>query len=141
MIGAYSNTVGTKFIATGTGSGSGVANLISYPSIPYNYGQCDEIEVFVAGRRLRKAPMTVYDQALGQDSYKGAGDKQLEAEFSVNENSDVVRLTEAPNAGDLVVIVRKTGKVWFKYNENSSLRDSNTDIARFLKVRQVDLPK
>ena len=85
--------------------------------------------------------MTVYDQALGQDSYKGAGDKQLEAEFSVNENSDVVRLTEAPNAGDLVVIVRKTGKVWFKYNENSSLRDSNTDIARFLKVRQVDLPK
>ena len=141
LIGAYSNTVGTKFIATGNGSGSGVANLISYPSIPYNYGQCDEIEVFVAGRRLRKAPMTIYDQALGQDSYKGAGDKQLEAEFSVNENSDVVRLTEAPNAGDLVVIVRRTGKVWFKYNENSSLRDSNTDIARFLKVRQVDLPK
>jgi hypothetical protein len=141
LIGALSNTVGTKFIATGSGSGSGVANIISYPSIPYNYGQSDEIEVFVTGRRLRKAPMTIYDQTLGQDSYNGAGDKQIEAEFSVNENSNVVRLTEAPGAGQLVVIVRKIGRTWFKYNENVSLRESNTDIARFLKVRQVDLPK
>lgn len=110
-------------------------------TIPWNFGQCDQIEVFVAGKRLRKAPITVYDQELGQDSYNGAGDKPIEAEFSVDGITPVVRLTEVPAAGDLIVVVYKTGRLWQKMDENVSLVFSPGDIANFLRAKQVNLPK
>ena len=110
-------------------------------TIPWNYGQCDEIEVFVGGRRLNKIPHLVYDQELGQDSYNGNGDKTVEAEFSVDGIHQAVRITNPPEAGELVVIVRKTGRLWQKVNENSSLVFSTTDVARFLRAKQVILPK
>jgi hypothetical protein len=110
-------------------------------TIPSNFGQCDEIEVFVAGRRLVKVPTIVYDQNLGQDSYKGAGDKKIEAEFSVNNTTKSVRLTNAPNAGEMVVIISKRGRKWQNTEENTSLIFSNTDVAKFLNTKQVDLPK
>jgi hypothetical protein len=110
-------------------------------TIPSNFGQCDTIEVYVAGRRLVKTPTYVYDQNLGQDSYLGAGDKQIEAEFSVDGVSNSVRLTVAPNAGEMVVIISKQGKKWQKPNETGPLVYSTTDIARFLNTKQVDLPK
>ena len=109
--------------------------------IPPNFGQCDTIEVYVAGRRLIKTPRFVYDQTLGQDSYNGAGDRQIEAEFSVDGVSKSVRLTAAPNPGELIVIIAKQGKIWQKSNENLPLVRSTTDIARFLNTKQVDLPK
>jgi len=110
-------------------------------TIPSNYFPCDEIEVYVAGRRLIKDSIYVYDQSLGQDSYNSAGDKQIEAEFSVDGISKSVRLTKAPDAGALVVIISKQGKTWQKPNENLPLVYSTTDIARFLNTKQVDLPK
>jgi len=110
-------------------------------TIPDNYGQCDEIEVFVAGRRLRKNPITVYDQSLGQDSYNGAGDKIIEAEFSVDGINNRVRLTEIPQSGQLVVIVRKNGRIWQNADETNSLVFSPTSIARFLRAKQVNLPR
>jgi hypothetical protein len=99
------------------------------------------IEVFVSGRRLTKTPYTIYDQELGQDSYNGAGDKQVEAEFSVDGETASVRLTETPEAGATIVVVRKVGRIWQKINENASLVFSGTDIARFLTAKQVNLPK
>ena len=110
-------------------------------TIPDNFGQCDEIEVFVAGRRLRKGPTTVYDPALGQDSYQGAGDKQIEAEFSVGIASRTLRFTVAPNAGDKIVVVKKQGRIWQRPNETSSLVYSSSDVARFLTAKSVSLPK
>ena len=110
-------------------------------TIPDNFGQCDEIEVFVAGRRLRKTPSMIYDSTLGQDSYQGAGDKQIEAEFSVSIASNAVRFTVAPNPGDRIVVVKKQGRVWQKLNENNSLVYSNVDVARFLTAKSVTLPK
>jgi len=110
-------------------------------TIPDGYYPCDGIEVYVAGRRLIKDPIYLYDQNKGQDSYKGAGDKQIEAEFSVDGINKSVRLTVPPNAGELVVIIAKQGKIWQKPNENLPLVYSTTDIARFLNTKQVDLPK
>jgi hypothetical protein len=110
-------------------------------TIPAGYYPCDEIEVFVAGRRLRKDPIKVYDQTLGQDSYKGIGDRWLEAEFSVDGSSKSVRLTLIPDAGAKIVVLRKQGKIWQKYNEGVSLRFSDTDVARFVTAWTVDLPK
>jgi hypothetical protein len=110
-------------------------------TIPAGYYPCDDIEVFVAGRRLRKDPIKVYDQTLGQDSYKGVGDRWLEAEFSVDGSSKSVRLTLIPDAGAKIVVLRKQGKIWQKYNEGVSLRFSDTDVARFVTAWTVDLPK
>jgi hypothetical protein len=110
-------------------------------TIPYNYGQCDEIEVFVSGRRLRKNPTKIYDQTLAQDSFNGAGDKNVEAEFSVNGIDSTVRLTDPPAAGDLIVVVYRKGKLWQKANENASFVFGNTDIVNFITSTQSDLPK
>jgi hypothetical protein len=110
-------------------------------TIPWTYGQCDQIEVFVAGKRLSKAPYKLYDQALGQDSYNGNGDKFVEADFSVTGLDYGVRLTKAPEPGELVVIVYKTGRLWQNVNENASLVHSDSDIAKFLTAAQVNLPK
>ena len=110
-------------------------------TIPPEWGQSDELEVFVAGRRLRKNPTTIYDQSLGQDSYNGAGDKQIEAEFSVSQATPAVRLTTAPEAGELVVVVYKKGKLWQRVNENSPLVFSSTPQAKFLTAKAVNLPK
>ena len=139
--GATENKIGIKFKATGVGSGTGKASLVTYPSIPANFGQCDEIEVYVGGRRLNKSPMSVYDQTKGQDSYNGVGDKTIEAEFSVDGVSKSVRLTVAPAAGERVVIISKLGKIWQKYDEKAPLIFSNTTVAKFLNTREVDLPK
>ena len=99
--------------------------------------------MYVGGRRLTKTPTTVYDPLLGQDSYKFLADKTIEAEFTVEnkENCKSVRLTVPPQPGELVVILLKRGKTWQSKTENSSLVRSNSDIARFLNIKQVDLPK
>ena len=110
-------------------------------TIPWNYGQCDDIEVFVGGRRLRKNPIKIYDQTLAQDSYNGAGDKDIEAEFSVDGINNFVRITTAPEPGELVVVVQRTGRIWQNSSETSSLVFSPTNIARFLRAKQVNLPK
>ena len=140
-IGSSANRVGLKFKATGVGTGTGTALLVSYPSIPVNFGQCDEIEVYVAGRRLQKNSRYLYDHNLSQDSYKGAGDKQVEAEFSVDGISKSVRLTVAPLAGELVVIIAKNGKTWQPFNENLPFVYSSSTIAKFVNTKHVDLPK
>ena len=129
------------FVPRVTRSTIATNNIWYRDTIPSNFGQCDEIEVFVGGRRLVKVPTIIYDQNLGQDSYKGAGDKKIEAEFSVNNTTKSVRLTKAPNAGEMVVIISKRGRKWQNPEENTSLIFSNTNVAKFLNTKQVDLPK
>lgn len=139
LIGAASNTIGTKFVATGVGSGNGSASYVVYTSIPPYYGQCDEIEVFVAGRRLRKNPIKIYDAILGANSPKG--DKEIEAEYSVDDGATHVRLTTVPEVGQTIVIVKKTGRLWQDLDNPTPLGTSNSNIANFLTVKQVSLPK
>jgi len=95
----------------------------------------NEIEVFVAGRRLRKTSIQVFDQTIAQDSPEG--DVTLPPEFTIEDGALV--LAVAPSAGVKVVIARTTGKVW---NENNkTLINSNNNISRFLREATILLPK
>ena len=113
-------------------------------TIPSAYGPCDQIEVFVGGRRLRKDPIAVYDESLG--SFSPAADKMLEAEFSVNGTTNYIRLTEAVSAGTRISVIKKTGKLWYERGESTasngvSLLDSDTTIAKFIAQGASDLPE
>ena len=135
-IGATANTVGTEFIATAVGSGTGT--VLDYTSIPLEYWEGMDIEVFVAGSRLRKTPITVWDESLGPDS--PSGDKQLQAEFAVNKNVGAyVRLTEPPMKGSKVIVQKKIGQAWVA--QGQSLVDAQTDQAKFVRAKTANLPR
>lgn len=113
-------------------------------SIPDTYGPCDDVEVFVAGRRLRKDSITVYDETLGASS--PAADKTLEAEFSVDGTSAVVRLTSAVEAGTRISIIRRTGKSWYDRGLTTATSgitflDNTTIAAKFVAAKTTDLPE
>jgi hypothetical protein len=151
LSGIQDNTVITAIIGKTIGLSkpliSNLSNTTVYVSnwyrnaISKDYGQNDQLEVFVAGRRLCKVPTTIYDQTLGQDSYKGLADRHMEAEFSVNSIDQGVTITNAPAAGEIVVVVYKTGKLWQDINENVPLVYSKSNIAKFLTSATVSLPK
>ena len=110
-------------------------------TIPAEYGQNDEMEVFVNGIRLNKTPLLVYDQTLGQDSYEGAGDKQIEADYSVNGIDSAIRFTNAPAPGSNIKIVVKKGVIWYKLGETVPFAFSESRVAKFITSTSVDLPK
>jgi hypothetical protein len=105
-------------------------------TIPDDYWESMDIEVFVAGRRLRKCPLEVFDPSLGQDS--PGGNKMLEAEYAVNKNVGAyVRLTEAPPPGVKVVVQKRIGRIWAE--TGTTLLDANSDPAKFIRAKGVDL--
>ncbi len=130
-----SRLIPVEFVPTvqsGTTSGSSWYR----DTIPVGYGQCNEIEVFVAGRRLRKHPTTEWDVATGPDS--PTGDVQLEAEFSVDGITGEVRITEMPAAGVLIRIQKRVGRVW--QADGESLTTSSTEQAKFIRSVTANLP-
>lgn len=98
-------------------------------TIPNNYGQSDDIEVFVGGRRLRKAPTYKWDVTNGPDS--PVGDMQLEAEFSVDGVTNSVRLTQLPLRGEQVQVYKRIGKLWMLNDE--TLSESKSVQATFIR--------
>ena len=113
-------------------------------TIPTEFGPCDEIEVFVAGKRLVKNSLSVFDESLGSSS--PAADKIKEAEFSVDGFTPYLRLTDAVPAGTRISIIRKLGKVWYEKGESSaskgvSLLSNNTPIATFIASKPTELPE
>jgi hypothetical protein len=111
-------------------------------TIPENFGPSDQIEVFVAGRRLRKDPTMVFDNTVG--SYSPVGDVSVEAEFSVDGITSAIRLTETPPAGQRITVIRRTGKVWYNKGADSitngeTLSQNTTPIAKFLQQRTTKL--
>ena len=106
----------------------------------------DLFEVFVAGRRLRKNTVSSYRfeytdsegnkvNPIAQDSPEG--DVVLQPEFSVSGN--VLTLLDAPAENTKVIVIRKQGKLWT--TPGTPLSSANTDIGRFLRAKQVDLPR
>lgn len=81
-----------------------------HSSIPSTYKQADEIDVFVGGYRLKKAPYYLYEES-NRYPYSPEGDSIKEAEFSVNGESRV-RLTAGPSENTKIVVVKKIGKIW-----------------------------
>lgn len=118
-------------------------------TIPEDFGPCDEIEVFVSGRRLRKDPMVVYDQDISSSSAEG--NRILEAEFAVDitsAGSRFIRLTTAPAAGSRISIIKKTGNIWKERASGNnviqsalSLLENNTPVAKFIAQKTTKLPE
>jgi len=111
-------------------------------TIPDGFYPCDAIEVFVAGKRLRKDIATIFDPTRG--SYSPAADVTLEAEFSVDGSSLGIRLTSAPPAGTRITVVRRTGKTWYDFGDDSvssgvTLSQNTTPVAKFLQQSTTKL--
>jgi hypothetical protein len=106
--------------------------------IPSNYVQCNDVEIFVAGRRMRKSPYSLWHADLGPDS--PSGDVQMEAEFSVNGDAvnPHIRLTTVPEAGQYIQIQKRIGRTWAA--EGGSLVDSGSDPAKFIRSTYALLP-
>lgn len=114
-------------------------------SIPDTYGQCDEIELFVGGRRKFKTSASVYDETKGLTS--PSADRTVEADFAVDGVSKYIRLT-APveNAGTRITVIKRIGRIWYERGETTaskgvSLLDNNTPVARFIAQKTTDLPE
>jgi len=111
-----------------------------YPSIPADYGQCDEIEVFVGGRRLNKTSLSIYDE--GKAASSPAADVTVEAEFSVDGTSPYIRLTEPIPAGIRITILRRVGKLWYERGADTasagiSMFDNETSIIKFIEQKST----
>jgi hypothetical protein len=117
-------------------------------TIPTNYYQSNDIEVFVAGRRLIKTPVVLFDELNPTIT------RTVEAEFSVTgkvlmpNGVDVdpvsyqVRLTVAPAPGARVTVIQRRGNVWYTIGNNvpTSLTHDNTAVAKFIQERSSLLP-
>ena len=115
-----------------------------YISIPENYGLCDEIEVFVGGRRLRKDSISIFDENLGSNSPDA--DKILEAEFSVDGTLPQIRLTSPVSAGTRITVIKRTGKIWYERGNSSASKgltflENNTPYVRFINEKSSELPE
>lgn len=95
----------------------------------------NEVEVYVAGNKLRKTSLDVYNIAVAQDSTEG--DITIAPEFSINNNKLV--LLNQPPAGVKILVVRKLGKLWTELGESLSYAENS--ISRFLRSTTIDLPK
>ena len=113
-------------------------------TIPDTHGACDQIEVFAAGRRLRKDPIDVWVEDNG--AYSPDADETLEAEFSVDGASAYIRLSQPLPAGTRITIIKRTGKTWYERSDTTAsngipLLDSNTAIAKFIAAKSTSLPE
>jgi hypothetical protein len=143
----------TDFVSDGSSSLIGPLEFVPTKSavgtwtattIPTDYGRCDTVEVFVGGTRLRKTPLTVYDESLGPVS-PGA-DKELEAEFAADGVNPYIRLTTAPAAGTRITVIKRTGNTWYDKglttaSNGVTLLDNNTAISKFIAAKTTSLPE
>ena len=97
----------------------------------------NEFEIFVGGKRLRKNSISVYDPALGQDSPEA--DSTSPAEFTVDGVNPVITFTTTPATTAKIVVIRKQGKIW--HDTDKALSQTENDIARFIRQKEVALPQ
>jgi len=140
LYGAQENLVGLTFVATGPALGSGTVAFTEFTSIPETHFSCDEIEVFVSGKRLCKDSLTVFDETKGM--YSPVGDIQIEAEFSVTGTTPYFRITKALPAGTRITVIRRKGSVWYERSgltasKGITLLKNDTAIARFIRQKST----
>jgi hypothetical protein len=116
----------------------------SVTTIPNDYGRCDTVEVFVGGKRLRKTPLTIFDETLGPVSPQA--DKEVEAEFSVDGVTPYIRLTVPAGAGTRITIIKRTGQTWYDKGATTAsagitLLSNNTPISKFIAAKSTKLPE
>ena len=122
-----------------------VGNTWYRKTIPTEFGQCNEIEVFVGGSRIRKSPVSIYDENLGVAS--PAADRKVEAEFSVDGVNQYIRLTTPPSyAGIKITVIKRSGNIWYDRGETTAskginLLENNTLPAKFIAQKTTDIPE
>ena len=106
----------------------------------------NEIDVFLAGTRLRKDTIVTFDRTVDQDSPEAdvIVAPQYTIENIVTESGTVTVLTladyiDAPADGTLIEVTRRTGKVWNDFGK--SLADSENQIAKFITDKTISLPR
>jgi len=142
----------TDFVSDGSSRDIGVLEFVPTKSnktrwitttittVPAAYGPCDEIEVFVGGRRLRKDPIAVYNED------DPATDTILEAEFSVDGTTEYIRLTDIVPAGTRISVIRRTGNTWYDRGlttatTGKTLLENDNAIAKFIVQKTTTLPE
>jgi hypothetical protein len=101
--------------------------------MPFNFNK-DQVEVFVAGYRLKKNQYTLYTN--NNYPYSPEGDTVLEPEFSFTGGQ--LRLRDNPQPGTLVVVVKKQGRIWS--DSNKRLANSENPVAKFVKAARTVWP-
>lgn len=99
----------------------------------------------MSGKRQRKNSISSYRfeyeddgnviSSAGQDSPEG--DVTIEPEFTLEGNLITFALPPKENAR--ITIVRKQGLTW--KDNGQTLGESDSDVAKFLRARTVDLPR
>jgi len=106
-------------------------------TVDFTPNNVNEFEIFVGGRRLRKNAISSFNPSTDLDSPEG--DSTLPAEFSVDGVNPVVTLTDTPAINTKITVVRRIGKKWT--DPGTPLRLQENDIGRFLRNKEVALPK
>ena len=96
-------------------------------NLNFDVASVNDIEVFVAGRRLRSNSLDVFDSEIAQDSPEG--DVIIDEEYSVENNT--LELTHPPQNLTSVKVIKRTGYAWNM--TDTSLRAVDNDIASFLR--------
>ena len=99
----------------------------------------NEIEVFVAGRKLSKVDIDVYNKTIAQDSPDADEIKAKEYEVVTINGNKRIQFTTTPAVDTEIRVVKRTGKTWI--NAGETLRNSNSAIARFIRGATIELPK
>jgi hypothetical protein len=104
-------------------------------TIANNFGQCNEVEVFVAGRRLSKTPKTVWN-VNATDNIESVQEAEFSVEYVVDSTgkqtgTTVIKLTTTPEIGMRVLVQKKVGKTWTP--AGVSLIDATTVQANFIR--------
>jgi len=107
--------------------------------IDFEFNNINEIEVFVGGRKLSKVAVDVYNKTIAQDSPEADQTQDKEFDVITVGSEKVIQFATTPAIDTEIRIVKKTGKTW--YNNGTSLRDSNSSIAKFLRGATIELPK
>jgi hypothetical protein len=116
----------------------------SQTAIPEEFGPCYELEVFVGGRRLRKDPISVYNELQGTVS--PAADELIQAEFSVDGETAYIRLSEAAPAGTRITVIRRIGKTWYDKgldtaSAGATFLENTGAIPTFIAKKSTRLPE
>ncbi len=114
--------------------GDGSTSVYELSFIP---NSVNEFEVFVAGKRLRKNSIQMFDVTIDQDSPEA--DVTSPAQFSVDGTTNQLTLTTTPANLAKIQVIRRTGTLWT--DNGQSLNDAESLVARFFKAEKVELPK
>jgi hypothetical protein len=95
----------------------------------------DDAEIFVGGKRLRNNVISIFDPTIALDSPEG--DVESPAQYVID--GDQLTLTDDVPLDVNITVVRKIGKLWS--DPGTPIRYSETQIARFIRARSVDVPE